>query len=174
VFTDEEGKFVKAKRLVNEANLVFYVDQTIVDGNEPERIYIYDLKNNIPLVDFVNEPSNTVFVNDSRTGHLGRLQREGGEPDGAGIKYKIRITDHINSILLRDSTNVKLGLSVSANINLEFNNPPREVLGEDETATFPISAVLSPRSTVLYGNRAADPSKRVYLEIFYTEPEFNN
>ncbi|MDX1471024.1 MAG: DUF4270 domain-containing protein, partial [Flavobacteriaceae bacterium] len=81
VFTDEEGKFVKAKRLVNEANLVFYVDQTIVDGNEPERIYIYDLKNNIPLVDFVNEPSNTVFVNDSRTGHLGRLQREGGEPD---------------------------------------------------------------------------------------------
>ncbi len=173
VFTDANGKFLKSKRLVNEANLVFYVDQDAVDGNEPERIYLYDMNNNIHLVDFENgfDPINNAFPFLSKSYHLGRLQRENGK----GIRYKIRITDHINNILLKDSTNVKLGLSISGNVNLEAAGQ-FDVLSEDNSQRVPISSILSPRSTVLYGSNvsSSNQSKKVRLEIYYTEPELNN
>lgn len=177
VFTDENGKFLKSKRLVNEANLIFYVDQSQVDGNEPDRIYLYDMNNNLYLADFENpfSPANTTVPYLSKTAHLGRLQRENDEQDGQGIKYKIRITDHINNILLKDSTNVKLGLVVSANVNLEGSSQ-QDLLSEDKDEKAPISSILTPRSTVLYGNNvpASESDKKLMLEIIYTEPEFNN
>src|SRR5690606_32184064 len=52
VETDANGKFIKAKRLVNEANLVFYVDQTQAQSQEPDRIYLFDAKNNTVLIDY--------------------------------------------------------------------------------------------------------------------------
>ncbi|SDB63820.1 protein of unknown function [Flavobacteriaceae bacterium MAR_2010_188] len=177
VFTDENGKFLKSKRLVNEANLVFYVNQDAVDGNEPERIYLYDMNNNIHLVDYENgfDPTNTAFPYLSKSYHLGRLQRVGDAEDGKGIKYKIRITDHINNILIKDSTNVKLGLSISGNVNLEASGQ-FDVLSEDNSQRVPVSSIISPRSTVLYGSNVpgSEESKRVRLEIYYTEPDLNN
>ena len=53
----------------------------------------------------------------SENNHLGPLQRDDDEPDGKGIKYKLRITEHINNLFIRDSTNVKLGLAGSSNVN---------------------------------------------------------
>jgi hypothetical protein len=172
VETDAEGKFIKSKRLVNEANLVFYVDQTQVQGNEPDRIYLYDLNNNTPLVDYFLDATNTGLPNNSKVNHLGALQREGGLSSGAGIKYKLRITEHINSLLLRDSTNVKFGLAVSGNINLENNIPQYKVLTTDDDIMnkVPISSILTPKGTVLYGNNSTNEQKKLYLEIFYTEP----
>ena len=41
------------------------------------------------------------------------------ETDESGVeqkKYKIRITEHLNNIIVRDSTNVELGLVVSSNV----------------------------------------------------------
>ena len=77
-------------------------------------------------------------------------------------------------MLLRDSTNVELGLSVSVNINLEnpaAGGPQRRVQDSDDTDfTIPVSAILTPRGTVLHGSNTEDESRRVYLEIFYTEP----
>ena len=110
VETDEEGNFVSIKKLVNEANLVFYVNQAEVNGNEPDRIYIYDTENEIFLEDYDRDFANTTSPVFSRTSHLGPLQRVDDEVDGEGIKYKIRITEHINNLLLSDSTNVKTGL----------------------------------------------------------------
>ena len=102
------------------------------------------------------------------------MQRVDDEPAGNGIKYKLKITEHINNLLLNDSTNVKLGLAVSLNVNLES---PIIALGQKEVQstdnsgfTIPLSSVLSPRGTVLHGNNALDESKRVFLEIYYTEP----
>ena len=167
----EDGLFVKSKRLVNEANLVFYVNQNEVDGAEPDRLYLYNMTRNTPLVDYTQDNANTSFPRFSRINHLGILQREGGTQDGEGITYKMRITEHINNLLLRDSTNVKLGLAVSANVNLESVIIPYDVLTEDDTdMSVPVSSLVYPRGTVLYGNNTTNEEKKLYLEIFFTEP----
>lgn len=171
----ENGKFKSIKRLVNEANLVFYVDQDYLDQSglhgperEPNRLYIYDLDNKLPLTDFFVDATNNSLPNLSKYNHLGPLQRVDDESNGDGIKYKFRITEHINNLLLNDSTNVELGLSVALNVNLEELAQPEVKTNDGSTKTTPISSVLSPRGTVLHGNNSADDSKKVYLEIYYT------
>ncbi|MBJ7882283.1 DUF4270 domain-containing protein [Gelidibacter salicanalis] len=172
VETDTEGKFVRAKRMINEANLVFFVDPTLTQGQEPDRIYIYDIKNNTTLFDYGFESADKVSPNDSRTNHLGKLKRDGDDKNAQGIKYKIRITEHIKNLLLRDSTNVSLGLAVSTNVNIEDGATPLSILSADNqpVKTVPVSAILSPKGTVLYGNNTTNEDKKLYLEIFYTEP----
>ncbi|MBR9913223.1 MAG: DUF4270 domain-containing protein [Algicola sp.] len=172
VETDADGRFTSSKRIINEANLVFYVDQDAVgEAHEPERVFLYDAENHTPLSDFFLDNSNTAFPIISRSNHLGRLQRENGESTGNGVKYKIRITEHINNLLLRDSTNVKLGLSVSGNVNLEASTLQFDVLtGDDTEEKVPVSSIVTPRGTVLYGNNTSNEEKKLYLEIIYTEP----
>ncbi|WMI69243.1 DUF4270 domain-containing protein [Mangrovimonas sp. YM274] len=174
--TDEDGNFVKRKRLINEANLVFYVDQSQVNGQEPDRIYLYDIDNERYLADYLGDIPSTTSPLYSRTNHLGKLERVNDEVTGEGVKYKLRITEHVKSLIENDSTNVKLGLVVSTNVNLEINNSTgaatkqAKILTQDDVKV-PVSSILSPRGTVLYGNNTADEEKKVYLEIFYTEPE---
>ncbi|WP_426431673.1 DUF4270 domain-containing protein [Winogradskyella sp. HB-48] len=171
----ENGKFKSIKRLVNEANLVIYVDQDYLNQSgsygperEPDRLYIYDIENRLPLTDFFVDATNSSLPYFSKFNHLVPLQREGDESTGDGIKYKFRITEHINNLLLNDSTNVELGLSVSLNVNLEELAQQQIQSNNDSELTTPISSVLSPRGTVLHGNNTTDDSKRVYLEIYYT------
>lgn len=168
-------KSKKGKWLINEANLVFYVDQSSVEGlNEPDRIYLYDLENGTPLVDYSLDIDNTASPINSKTTHLGRLERVDDEPDGLGIKYRMKITEHVKNILLNDSTNVKLGLAVSANVNLEGTYSQRAVLTSDEVVNkVPISSILTQKGTVLFGNNTSEEGKKVSLEIFYTEPHNN-
>ncbi len=177
VETDADGNFKNIKKLVNEANLVFYVDQDYLNQftadspeNEPDRLYIYDFKNQSRLTDYYVDATNGNLPYYSKYNHLGPLQREGDESTGEGIKYKFRITEHINDLLLNDSTNVELGLAVSLNVNLEELVQQKVQTTDGVELTTPISSVLSPRGTVLHGNNTADESKRVYLEIYYTEP----
>jgi hypothetical protein len=168
---DEDGNFVKSKRLINEANLVFYVDQDIVQDSEPNRLYVYDIDNKIPLVDYFLDGQNISIPSFSIVNHLGPLQRVNDDPTESGIKYKFKITEHLNNLLLNDSTNVELGLSVSLNVNLEGANLQRKVQNASNSdLTIPLSSTISPRGTVLHGNNTENESKRVYLEIYYTEP----
>ena len=168
-------KSKKGKWLINEANLVFYVDQSSVEVlNEPDRIYLYDLENGTPLTDFNLDIDNTVTPVNSRINHLGKLERVGDDPNGLGIKYRIKLTEHIKNILLNDSTNVKLGLAVSANVNLEGSSSQSSVLTSDNLVNkVPISSIITPKGTVLYGNNTPNENKKVSLEIFYTEPKNN-
>jgi hypothetical protein len=167
----EDDKFVKSKRLVNEANLVFYVDQNIMQDDEPNRLYLYDIENKTPLIDYFLDRTNNSIPSFSRINHLGPLQRIDDDPNGNGIKYKLRITEHINNLLLRDSTNIELGLAVSLNVNLEETFLQRKVQTADNSDfTLPISSIITPKGTVLHGNTTEDESKKVYLEIYYTEP----
>ncbi|MGR7812967.1 DUF4270 domain-containing protein [Lacinutrix undariae] len=160
--------------LINEANLVFYVDQDLVNSEEPNRIYLYDLENKTPLADYYLDASNSTTEAFSRTSHLGPLQHVDDDPEEQGIKYKIRITDHINNILLNDSTNVKLGLVVSGNTNLESTLLQYKIQSDDELVNeIPGSSIISPRGTVLYGNNTTNEDKKLQLEIFYTEEQNN-
>ena len=177
VETDAEGNFVKSKRLINEANLIFWVDKSLTNGQEPDRIYIYDTKNKTILVDYNFDSTDPVVPNNSKRNHLGKLQRESDDKNSQGVKYKIKVTEHIKNLLTKDSLNVSLGLAVSLNVNAEVNNEgiPKlqnaiQSIGDKPVKTLPVSAIISPKGTVLYGNNVSDEAKKLYLEIFYTEP----
>ena len=155
------------KRLINEAYLEFYVDQTTVQGEEPDRIYLFDLNNNITLIDYAFDQSVTEVT--TKLDHLVPLKRVDDEPNGEGIKYKIRITEHLKNLALKDSTNVKLGLVVTTNV-ASINN--FEIQDDNDNLKSLVSgAILSPRSTVLHGNNTTNQDKKVTFKIYYTEPD---
>ncbi|AEH00680.1 DUF4270 domain-containing protein [Lacinutrix sp. 5H-3-7-4] len=169
LFGDEETEFreKKGKWLLNEANLIFYVNEALVAGDEPSRVMLFDLKNNVPIVDyFLDGTTNSTSPDESKIQYAEALS------DG---RYKFRLTNHINNILQRDSTNVKLGLYVSANVNLTQNSQIQdaEVDEDDETqlTLIPTGSVLQPKATILHGNLSSTVDKRPVFEIFYTEPE---
>lgn len=155
------------KRLINEAYLEFYVDQTTVQSQEPDRLYIFDLNNNITLIDYVFDQS----VNETTTklDHLVPLQRVDDDPDGQGIKYKIRIIQHLNNLAFKDSTNVKLGLVVTTNVASINNFELQDQTGILKSLVS--GEILSTRSTVLHGNNTPNQDKKVTFKIYYTEPD---
>jgi len=156
--------------IINEANLVFYVDRETVDASavEPPRLYLYNAETNLPLYDISNEPSITNSGPNSLRyypNYDGLLEKE----NNLGVKYTIRITEHINNIVVRDSANAKLGLTLTPNINLSF---AREAIGTDmQGIDYPIGAAITPLGTVLYGSNVdpANEAKKLKLEIYYTK-----
>ena len=91
------------------------------------------------------------------------------EENNRGVKYKIRITEHINNIIVRDSTNARLGLTLTPNINIVGL---REAIGSDmQGIDYPVAATVSPLGTVLYGSNVPNEfeDKKLKLEIFYTQ-----
>ena len=153
--------------LINEANLVFFVNQDNVEGgsSEPERIYLYNLETNERLVDYLADPSlNDANPLASVGFHSGRLERN---ESGDGISYKIRITEHVKNVLNKDSTNVRLGLVVTQNINFLSNSALRSPV--DGIDRVPRASVIAPKGTVLHGNLSPNLDKRLQFNIYYTE-----
>lgn len=156
--------------LINEASLIFYVDQDKVQGGstEPERIIIFDTKNNSVLVDYGFDITSGNTPIDAIGEHLGRLER--GSDDN-GDFYKIRITNHLTNLITRDSTNIPLGVMVSQNVaEIGFQDLQSNAAGEFLEAV-PGTSVISPEGTVLHGNLSPNLNKRLKLRIFYTNPE---
>ncbi|WP_347923546.1 DUF4270 domain-containing protein [Pontimicrobium sp. SW4] len=157
------------KRLVNEAYLEFYVDQSTVQGNEPDRVFLYDLNNNTALIDyFIDQSASGTTVN-AKIDHLSPLKREDDDPEGDGIKYKIRITEHIKNLFVNDSTNVKLGLTVISGVG--SINMQELLDNSDGVKAIPNGTLLSHKGTVLFGNNTTNEAKKAKLTIYYTEPE---
>ena len=85
-------------------------------------------------------------------------------------KYKIHLTEHLNNILLRDSTNTKIGLVLSSNVNQV--NSSKILNSTDEVTTVPSVSILTPRGTILYGTNPSVPANRkMKLKVFFTEPK---
>ncbi|WP_292943226.1 DUF4270 domain-containing protein [Olleya sp. UBA1516] len=173
--TQDSWEYFKGKNgqwLINEANLNLYVDHSAYTGgtSEPDRIMIYDLKNNLPIIDyFVDVTSNSTDPYNSKIIYSPKLERD---DSGNGVKYKIRLTEHINNILLNDSTNTKLGIYVTNNINLFGTSKVFNTNESNIVNIIPQSSVIAPEGTILYGNTPAVPENvRASFEIFYTEPE---
>jgi len=174
--------------LVNEANLVFYIDQTTLSGVnkiEPERIYIFDATNHKPILDYNADNSNGATPKKNKGAFGGIIERETvADANGKkkGIKYKIRLTDYIRQLIKNDNTNyddnVRLGVAVIEDINSPANayiNPANPItIGTSQVPFIPVASVMSPLGTVLYGTNipASDPNiaKKLKLEIYFTKP----
>lgn len=160
------GRFV-LKRLLNEAQLVVYEDELLITPSEDyhrfDRIYAYDIKNNTPIIDYNIDPTGNDDAFNSKVLHLSQRN-----PDQK--KYKIRLTEHLNNILLRDSTNTKIGLVLSTNVN--YTNSAQILESEDAVTAIPAAAILTSRGTILHGSNTASEGKMI-LTVFFTEPENN-
>ncbi|MEM9686202.1 MAG: DUF4270 domain-containing protein [Bacteroidota bacterium] len=160
------------KWLINEANLTFYIDREALDvagtSTEPQRLYLYDMENNTPLLDhLLDATTNLGNPAISKTIYSGILEKDEEEK---GIRYKIRLTEHINNLIRRDSTNVRLGLVLTSDINnIDTATTILEPSDEIDSAT---ASVINPLGTVLFGSDpGVEEDKRLRLEIFYTEYE---
>ena len=157
------------KRIINEAFIEFYVNQNYLNADEPDRIYIYNYDQNSALIDYFLDQSISSTTINAKINHLVPLTRD-SLSDNRGIKYKVRITEHLNNLILRDSTNAKLGLAVISDIASVQNFG---ILDEEESNNKSLASgiILSPKGTILHGNLSFDSEKRPMIKIYYTEPE---
>jgi len=159
------------KWLINEANLQFYVDNNITQGgnSEPERIFLFDIDNNKVLLDYLFDSSTDSDANNVKVNHLGRIERNASD---RGVVYKVNVTEHINSLIKLDSTNVKLGLMVSNNVSLLGSSDIKNTENAEGNSDAVLSSsVVSHRGTVLYDENAVDEDKKLKLNIYYTKED---
>jgi hypothetical protein len=159
--------------IINDAYIDFYVNQSKVTTpgrSESERVLIYDYGTNRLLSDFVISQNSFDAVN-ANTNHLGRLERVDVDDESSpGVKYRIRVTQHLSNILAGNIPNNRLALVVSQNVSSLGNsavlNGPNP---NPDLTSIPLSAAISHEGTVLHGNLSTDPDKRPKLKIFYSE-----
>ena len=157
-------------RIINEAYIEFFVNQNFPNDDEPERIYLYNYEQNSALIDYFLDQSVSSLTINAKINHLEPLIRDSLNDD-KGIKYKIRITEHLNNLILRDSTNARLGLGVISDVASVQNF---KILGDgsqSENKSLASGVILSPKGTILHGNLTLDPEKKPKIKIYYTEPE---
>ena len=165
-FYNEENEI--ANKIINEAYIEFFVDQSQNIQSEPDRVYLYNFEQNTALIDYFLDQSVSSTTINAKINHLEPLTRDGDSVTGDGIKYKIRITEHLNNLILRDSTNAKLALTVTSNVGSIENF---SILNSgEEDLDFPSGAILSHKGTVLHGSQSEDINKRPRIKIYYTDP----
>ena len=174
LFKDDNGvdvlEEIRSKEwLVNEANISIYIDKEMLSSSggiiEPSRLYLYDLVNKAPIKDYFVDNSAGQKSYQNKVIHGGIIELD---DDKNGLMYKIRISEHIKNVVRKDSTNVKLGLVVSSDINNTINI---EVKDSEYMLFTPLSSAINPLGTVLIGPSpsAENFEKRMKLNLFYTE-----
>jgi len=154
--------------LINEANLIFYIDPALANAKEllAQRLYLFNYDTGFPLSDYISDGSVSNFGANSDKSIFGGLLEY--DDNNTPYRYKFNITDHISNIIRNDSINFDLGLVVNADIdNLGFLNAVTE---SEEELLYPLSATLNPLGTVLIGSHpeATSEDKKVKLELVYS------
>lgn len=162
---DELEQLRENNWLINQAVLTVYVDKTLQTNptdDQPNRLFIYDAKNNTILTDYILDTSTNKNV------YNGLLDVTS---ESNTLKYRFRITNHINNLIKKDSTNVLLGLSVTsdiANVNFSKLKNPKTSFNTN-IKKIPTGSVVSPTGTVLFGPSHSDLNTRMKLDIYYTK-----
>jgi hypothetical protein len=124
---------------------------------------LYDFQNNRPIFDYVTDASSN--SKNGKTSFGGILTK-----DNAGNEtYKLRITNQIRVLIQnKDSTNIRLGVVVTEDINTASNKLRTSSAAISQA---PRASVMNPLGTVIYGGTSTVPEdKRLKLEIYYTKP----
>ena len=167
--------------LINDARLTFYIEKdemaAVDKDEEPQRIYIFDATNNKVIVDYSYDSSSSFNPKNNKVIFGGIIQRETDDPK-KGIKYTVRLTEHIKSVLKVDGNgdyqdNIKIGVSVTESINLVSTATVKNTILANgaEINYIPLASILNPLGTVLYGSHDNVPvDKKLKLEMFFTKP----
>lgn len=176
------------KWLINEANLVFYTENSIMGNSnieQPKRIYIFDATNDKPIIDYYADPSTSSDVKKNKASFGGLIEKvKDSDGNVIGAKYSFRITEYIKRLLMNEdasnNTNLRIGVSVTESINLVSNayiNPTNtnQINIDGDTVEFlPVASVMNPLGTVLFGTNIApgdaNEAKKLKLKIYFTKP----
>ena len=178
----DELDFLRSNNwLINDAIITFFVSNE--NQKQPKRIFLFDATNNVPLLDYFQDVTTSGDTKNNKFVFGGLLE---SEESVGGVKYRFRIRAHIDKILNSSNTNdlrnVRLGLAVTENINSIANYNLRSPFTfpvllpsgslDLETSSIPMSGVMNPLGTILYGTNVApgDEDKKMKLEIYYTKP----
>lgn len=155
--------------LINEANIVFYIDQDVSGDVVPPRLFLYKLDDND---DETNDNTQILdILTEGEAIYDGNLQKD--DDDGnddtteSPLKYRFRITDYLSEVLKKEDATepVKFGIKAFHATDLPNEQNPDDIIVRDFS--------WDPRGVVLYGNDylESDPDydKRLKLEIFYTK-----
>lgn len=153
--------------LINQAILTVFVNKSIQTNSlnfQPNRLFVYNAKNNQTLVDYSLDATTSPLKNI----YNGILDET---TEGNTIKYRFRITNHINNLIKKDSTNVTLGLSVTNDISIStFNDLKVSKKSYNTTINkIPNGSATSAFGTVIYGPNHTDANTRMKLELYYTK-----
>ena len=159
------------KWLVNEANLVFSIDSDKMTGTyEPKRIYLYNLDDNVPIVDYVSDGTSSSNPLLNKAIYSGIINID--PTTKRGTTYKIRLTNHIRNMIKNATVkNVKLGLVVTGDASTIASNKLK--LKNNVISEAPRASVISPLGTVLFGGTSSatiPTGKKLQLEVYYTKP----
>jgi hypothetical protein len=150
LFNEENLKQMKEKDwLINEANLIFYLDG---DQSEiPNSLFLYKKDYN----SFVDDYYDRRFGPEVFGGQLEY------DSDGNPERYYFRITDYVTQVL---KTSDPIALSKLALKNYVRTDVP------DFTRLDTLVSDWNyiPKGVILHGNRPANNEKRIVLEIFYS------
>ncbi|PKP13956.1 MAG: hypothetical protein CVU08_02725 [Bacteroidetes bacterium HGW-Bacteroidetes-3] len=135
--------------LINDASLIFYVDQNAASNIVPNQLYLYNYDEKTQMVDIMNEGLAAVG---------GFLERDA---EGKPFRYVFKITDYISRLLITNEplSLVKLGLKVF--------NPSDVPVNILDTKIKDFS--WTPKGVVLFGQDPSFGDKRVKLEISYSK-----
>lgn len=156
--------------MINEANLTFYLNTSEMGTSAvPQRIYLYDYTNNQVLSDYYDGTSVTSNTKYNKFIFGGILAKK-SEADGGGSYYKFRITSHVRNLVKNtDSTNVKIGVVVTEDINTSSFYALKDKTGIP--LFLPLGSVMNPLGAILFGtNLPIEDKKRMKFEIYYTKP----
>ena len=162
--------------LINQANLIFYVDPLFIQNWNSEsliaeRLYVYRTTDNLPLSDYFSDPtSSETDPTLNKIIHGGKLEYKDNKP----FRYKINITEHISDLInLNDgvfSENIPLSLVVTSDV--AFIRSRKAILKNGiEKISIPEGAIYNPLGTVILNETPPEglSEKKLALEIIYTE-----
>ncbi|MCK0188721.1 DUF4270 domain-containing protein [Arenibacter sp. F20364] len=167
---DEIINQIKSKNwIINEANLVFYVDRNTLDaaGNviEPSKLYLFKDNTNGPVYNQFLESEE-----DYNAGNFTNYDGSLNKVNGKGKSYKIKITNYLNDIIVRDSTNATLNLTLTSDIRISATG--KAMLANSTEGQVPVMSSVNPFGTVLFGSDnlpSGQEENKLKLEIFYTK-----
>ena len=158
--------------LINEANLVLYIDESIHGANDiylPKRLYLYSFNNGEPIEDYNKDQTvdfNPFSRNTNKYTFGGFLQYDSSNNP---ISYKFDITNHVSNIIRHDSLNIDLGLTITSDIdNVSLR---KGFISPTKTVIIPESSVSFPFPVALFGSNpdVQNISKQLKLEVLYSE-----
>ena len=170
--TNELKAFKEKDVLINEANIILYIDKTLGSSNKetlPKRLYLYSYTNGDPIEDYnkdFSESFNEYVVNENKYVFGGLLQYDS---DNKPLSYKFNITNHIANIIRYDSLNIDLGLTVTSDVN--DINLKNACLSDEQKIKLPAHSLTYPFPVILNGSNTGnlETENGLKLEILYSK-----
>jgi len=165
-----ELEIFKSKNvLINEANIILYLDDVINSSNLeflPKRLYLYSFDSGDPIEDYYKDFTVDYqnLLNSNKYLFGGFLQYDSNNNP---VSYKFNVTNHVSNIVRYDSLNIDLGLTITTDIENSFL---RSAFKNGSKIRIPDASVAFPFPIALFGSDTkSDITKKLKLEIFYTE-----